>query len=110
VHWVVEKRDFFQERMLAAEALRNERLHPREAIQNFPDLQPAYIALDCARRVAERNRVRPAAQRWFVKMVRETLALAIERSEPLPNIALRTQQQQSRSQPEASAPSRGRDR
>jgi hypothetical protein len=110
VHWIVEKRDFFQERMLAAEALRNERLHPREAIQNFPDLQPAYIALDCARRVAEQKRVRPAAQRWFVKMVRETLAHAIERSEPLPNIALRTPQQQLRSQPEAPAPSPGRDR
>ena len=110
VHWIVEKRDFFHERMLAAEALRNERLHPREAIQNFPDLQQAYIALDCARRVAEQKRVRPAAQRWFVKMVRETLAHAIERSEPLPAIALRTPKEQSRSNPEASAPSAGRDR
>jgi hypothetical protein len=110
VHWIVEKRDLFQERMLAAEALRNERLHPREAIQNFPDLQPAYIALDCARRVAEQKRVRPAAQRWFVKMVRETLAHAIERSEPLPNLALRAPQQQSPSQPEAAAASPGRGR
>jgi len=110
VHWIVEKRTFFQERMLAAEALRNERLHPREAIQNFPDLQPAYIALDCARRVAEQKRVRPAAQRWFVKMVRETLAHAIERSEPLPNIAPRTPQKQSRAQPEAATPTFGRER
>lgn len=110
VHWIVEKRDFFHERMLAAEALRNERLHPREAIQNFPDLQAAYIALDCARRVAEQKRVRPAAQRWFVKMVRETLAHAIERAEPLPAIALRAPQEQSRSNVEALAPSTGRER
>lgn len=89
VHWVVEKRAFFHERMLAAEALRNERVHPREAIQNFPDLQPAYIALDCARRVAE-QRIRPASRQWFVKMVRETLAHAIERSEALPAIGLHT--------------------
>src|SRR5688572_24863536 len=89
VHWIVEKRDFFHERMLAAEALRNERLHPREVIQNFPDLQSAYIALDSARRVAE-QRIRPANRRWFVKMVRETLAHAIERSEALPAIGLHT--------------------
>lgn len=103
VHWIVEKRAFFHERLLAAEALRNERLHPREVIQNFPDLQSAYIALDSARRVAE-QRIRPANRRWFVKMVRETLAHAIERSEPLPAIALRTSQPQSPSRSEEAAP------
>jgi hypothetical protein len=108
VHWVVEKRAFFHERMLAAEALRNERLHPREAIQNFPDLQPAYIALDCARRVAE-QRIRPASRQWFVKMVRETLAHAIERSESLPAIAMRQSPSSDKSAPIVPA-KRGADR
>lgn len=89
VHWVVEKRSFFQERMLAAEALRNERVHPREAIRSYPDLLPAYIALDSARRVAE-QRVPPASRQRFVQLVRETLAHAIERSEPLPAVGQRT--------------------
>jgi hypothetical protein len=88
-HWLIEKRSFFQERMLAAEALRNERVHPREAIQSYPDLLPAYIALDSARRVAE-QRVPPASRQRFVQLVRETLAHAIERSEPLPAVGLRT--------------------
>jgi len=106
VHWIVEQRAFFHERMLAAEALRNERLHPREAIQNFPDLQPAYIALDCARRVAE-QRIRPANRQWFVKMVRETLAHAIERSEALPAIGMRTSQSLSSSRSDDSARTAG---
>lgn len=89
VHWLIEKRAFFQERLLAAEALRNEHVHPREAIQNYPDLLPAYIALDSARRVAE-QRIPPASRKRFVQLVRETLAHAIERSEPLPPIGLRT--------------------
>jgi hypothetical protein len=88
VHWIVEKREFFHERMLAAEALRNERVHPREAIRSYPDLLPAYIALDSARRVAE-QRVPPASRQRFVQLVRETLAHAVERSEPLPSLALR---------------------
>ena len=89
VHWHIEKRSFFHERTLAAEALRNERLHPREAIQTFPDLLPAYLTLDSARRVAE-QRVPAASRHRFVQLVRETLAHAIERSEPLPSIGLRT--------------------
>jgi hypothetical protein len=88
-HWLIEKRSFFDERMLAAEALRNERLHPREAIRSYPDLLPAYIALDSARRVAE-QRIPPASRQRFVQLVRETLAHAIERSEPLPAIGLRS--------------------
>src|SRR5688572_10347092 len=103
VHWLIEKRAFFQERLLAAEALRNERLHPREAIQSFPDLQPAYIALDCARRVAE-QRIRPSARQWFLKMVRETLAYAMERAEPLPAVALRASQTRSPARPADTAP------
>jgi hypothetical protein len=113
VHWIVEKRSFFQERMLAAEALRNERLHPREAIQSFPDLQPAYIALDSARRVAG-QRIRPASRDRFVKLVRETLAHAIERAEPLPALAPRAPKQASSTRKDApttrAEPSTARDR
>lgn len=94
IHWLVEKRAFFHERMLAAEAFRNEKMHPREAVKTFPDLLPAYLTLDSARKVAD-QRVPPASRRRFVELVRETLAHAIERSEPLPSVGLRTPKSQS---------------
>lgn len=35
-HWAIEHRAFYDEALLAAEALRSERLHPREAIKTYP--------------------------------------------------------------------------
>lgn len=98
VHWRIEKRAFFDERMLAAETLRNERMHPREAVRTYPDLLPAYITLDSARKVAA-QRIPPAGRDRFVQLVRETLAHAIERSEPLPSIGLRVPSAQSQNAP-----------
>ena len=37
-HWVVEKREFFDERAASARALRDPRVHPREARRDHPDL------------------------------------------------------------------------
>jgi hypothetical protein len=37
-NWVVEKREFFDERAAAARALRDPRVHPREARRDHPDL------------------------------------------------------------------------
>ena len=37
-HWVVEKREFFDERAAAARALRDPRGRPREARRDHPDL------------------------------------------------------------------------
>jgi hypothetical protein len=88
VHWRVEKRAFFDERMLAAEMLRNERMHPREAVRTYPELLPAYLMLDSARKVAARD-IAAANRERFVKLVRETVAHALERGEPLPSIGLR---------------------
>lgn len=91
-HWAIETREWYDERMLAADALRNERLHPREAVKSFPQLLPAYLALDSARRVAE-ERVSAANRKRFVSLVRETLAHAVERAMPLPALELNTSKQ-----------------
>lgn len=88
-HWAIEKRAFYDEALLAAEALRSERLHPREAIKTYPQLLPAYLALDSARRVAK-ERVSPTQRDRFVALVRETLAHAVERGMPLPVLERRT--------------------
>jgi len=88
-HWAIERRTFYDEALLAAEALRTERLHPREAIKSYPQLLPAYLALDSARRVA-RERVSPTQRERFVALVRETLAHAVERGMPLPALERRS--------------------
>jgi hypothetical protein len=88
-HWAIEQRAFYDEALLAAEALRSERLHPREAIKTYPQLLPAYLALDSARRVAQ-ERVSPTQRQRFVALVRETLAHAVERGMPLPVLEKRS--------------------
>lgn len=88
VHWVIERREFFDQRMAAAEAFRDVTLHPRQAIETHPVLLDAYLALDSARVIAARG-VPKEQHRWFVSMFRAALAHAIERGESLPPIGLR---------------------
>ena len=88
-HWAIERRAFYDEALLAADALRSERMHPRGAINTYPQLLPAYLALDSARRVAH-ERVSPTQRERFVTLVRETLAHAVERGMPLPVLERRS--------------------
>lgn len=83
-HWVVERREWFDERSAAAEALRDSAISRREAIRNHPELLGAYWALDSAGKVAEARIKNPGGRERFVALVRESLAHAIERGEPLP--------------------------
>jgi len=111
-HWSIERRHFYDEALLAAEALRSERMHPRDAIKTYPQLLPAYLALDSARRIAQ-ERVSPTQRERFVGLVRETLAHAVERGMPLPTLERRLAESQqtapavssSRSAPPPSSPS-----
>ena len=82
-HWVIERTAFFAERAAAAQALRDTNTQPREAIRNHPDLIGAYFTLDAARKVAEVRIGHPESRERFVTLVRETLAHAIERGEPI---------------------------
>ena len=101
-HWAIEQRAFYDEALLAAEALRSERMHPREAIKTYPQLLPAYLALDSARRVAK-DRVSPTQRERFVGLVRETLAHAVERGMPLPALEMRSAEAQQTAPAAASA-------
>ena len=83
-YWIVERKDFFAERLAAAQALRDPRVSPRAAVAAHPDLLGAYFALDSARKVAEARIAHPDSRERFVALVRETLAHATERGEPLP--------------------------
>jgi hypothetical protein len=82
-HWVIERRDWFDERLAAAEALRDGRVSRREAIRNHPELLGAYWALESAGKVAEARIRNPESRERFVQLVREALAHAIERGEPI---------------------------
>jgi hypothetical protein len=82
-HWVIERRDWFDERLAAAETLRDGRISRREAIRNHPELLGAYWALDSAGKVADARIKNPESRERFVQLVRETLAHAIERGEPI---------------------------
>lgn len=88
-HWVVEKREFFDERVACARALRDARIHPREALRDHPDLLGAYLTLDSAGKIAEQRIEDPGSREKFLALVRETLAHATERGEPLPVVRLR---------------------
>jgi hypothetical protein len=82
-HWVIERTAFFAERAAAAQALRDPQAQPREVIRAHPDLIGAYFTLDAARKVAETKIANPESRERFVALVRETLAHAVERGEPI---------------------------
>lgn len=82
-HWIIERREWFDERLLVAETLRNAQVSRREAIRNHPELLGAYWALDSAAKVAEARIKHEASRERFVQLVRETLAHALERGEPI---------------------------
>jgi hypothetical protein len=83
-HWVVERREFFDERSIAAQVLRDQRVSRREAVRNHPELIGAYWALDSAGKVAQERIANPESRERFLTLVREALAHATERGEPMP--------------------------
>ncbi len=86
--WVIEKREFFEERQKAADILRNTSIEPREATRKHPELAGSYLNLHGAELVASRIRD-PEDRRKFVTLVRNALADSIARGEPLQPVRLR---------------------
>jgi hypothetical protein len=83
-HWIIEHRSFFNERAAAAKVLRDPRASRHEAVRNHPELMGAYWALDSAAKIASQRIQHPSSREQFVALVREALAHATERGEPLP--------------------------
>lgn len=86
--WVIEKKEFFEQRAAAAQAVRDEAVGPREAVREHPELAGAYLSLRAAE-LASRALRNPQDQRRFVAQVRSDLADDIERGEPLQPVRLR---------------------
>src|SRR5882762_727503 len=86
--WVIEKREFFEQRATAARVLRDEAIGPREAVRRHPELAGTYLNLRAAE-LASRGLRDPEDQRRFVAQVRGALADHVERGEPLQPVRLR---------------------
>ncbi|MGH2927595.1 MAG: hypothetical protein ACRDL8_05280, partial [Solirubrobacteraceae bacterium] len=65
-HWVIEKREWFDEQLAAARRLRDPRAHPREAIRDHPELLGAYLTLDSAKKFAAGRFAEPQHQERFL--------------------------------------------
>jgi Large polyvalent protein-associated domain 7 len=86
--WVLEKREFFEQRAAAAHVVRDESVGPQAAVRQHPGLAGTYLNLRAAELASQRLRD-PEDQRRFVSQVRTALADAIERGEPLQPVRLR---------------------
>jgi hypothetical protein len=86
--WVLEKREFFDQRAAAAQTVRDETIGPREAVRQYPELAGTYLNLRAAGLAAQRLRD-PEDRERFVAQVRNALADGVARGEPLQPVRLR---------------------
>jgi hypothetical protein len=86
--WVIERKEFFEQRATAAQIVRDEAVGPREAVRERAELAGTYLSLRAAE-LASRALRDPQDQRRFVAQVRRALADDIERGEPLQPVRLR---------------------
>jgi putative DNA primase/helicase len=95
--WVIERREFIEEREAAAAVLRDSRIGPKEAVKSHPELAGTYLNLHAAEIAAKAIRD-PQDQEKFVSLVRGALAEGIARGEPLQPVRLRDKVTRDRSQ------------
>ncbi|HEU4687529.1 MAG TPA: LPD7 domain-containing protein [Vicinamibacterales bacterium] len=86
--WIVEKREFFQERAVAAQTLRDQSIDPKQGARKHPELVGTYLQMHAAEIAAKQLRD-PEDQKRFVEKVREALATSVARGDPLPPVRLK---------------------
>jgi hypothetical protein len=86
--WVLEKREFFEQRAAAGALVRDASVGPREAVRQRPELAGTYLNLRAAELAAQQLRD-PEDQKRFVAQVRDALAEGIQRGDPLQPVRLR---------------------
>jgi Large polyvalent protein-associated domain 7 len=87
--WVIEKREFFEQRAAAAQLVRDESIAARDAVRQHPELTGTYLNLRAAE-LASRALREPVDQRRFVAQVRGALADGIERGDALQPVRFRS--------------------
>jgi len=86
--WIVEKRGFFEARDAAAEAVRDSRVPPKDAVKAHPELVGTYLQIRAAELAAKKLKD-PQDRTRFVSSVRAALADSVARGEPAPRVKLR---------------------
>lgn len=86
--WIVEKREFLQERAAAAETLRDSSIDPKQGARKHPELVGTYLQMHAAEIAAKQLRD-PEDQKRFVQKVREALATSVARGDALPPVRLK---------------------
>jgi putative DNA primase/helicase len=86
--WIVEKREFFQERAAAAQTLRDQSVDPKQGARKHPELLGTYLQMHAAEIAAKQLRD-PEDQKRFVEKVREALATSVARGDALPPVRLK---------------------
>jgi hypothetical protein len=102
--WMVESEHFFQERVRAAETVRDSQIHRDRATEQHPQLIGTYLALGAAEKIAAQRFASAEDRQRFVAMAREVIAQAIERGDPLLSPKMRGQQKTSSRTVESRAP------
>lgn len=103
--WIVEKREFFQERAAAAQTLRDRSIDPKQGARKHPELLGTYLQMHAAEIAAKQIRD-PEDQKRFVEKVREALAISVARGDPLPPVRLKERERKQEAGARNPAPSR----
>jgi putative DNA primase/helicase len=98
-HWIVEKREFLEDRAEAAKVLRDTSVDPRKGARQHPELAGTYLQVAAAKLAAQQLRD-PQDRTVFVARVREALASSVERGEPLAPVRLKTKRSPTAVRPE----------
>jgi len=83
-HWVVERKEWFDERLAAAKVLRDPRVPAYKAVNDHPQLEGAYSVLIRVIQLSYKHYRRHENRIHAVGLVREALARTAEIGEPLP--------------------------
>ena len=87
--WVLEKVQFFAERVRLARRVRDEQLDVREAVRAHPELKSTFLSVRAAEEFAAKRITDPKDRDRFMRLVREAVAGSIQKGEPLPAVRLR---------------------
>lgn len=86
--WVVEKESFVQERHRAAQAFLDPSVTPKQGVKDHPELVGTYLQAKAAE-LASKKLKNPADRAQFMDRVKNALAEAVARGEPLPTVKFR---------------------
>lgn len=87
--WIVERKNFLDERQRMAEVLRDSGMTPADGIRRHPELEGSYMQLQIGRALAEQQFRDKAQREQFVDHLRAHIAQRIEFGQPLEPVMLR---------------------